>query len=144
MVATLLAACANEDITQQDNEKKNEAPKGGVVFATNDTKISAKRWFIDDKAFTDAKTRTDIKHIPGNGADVYWTSDDFIWVKKQDGTWVQSTSTTLHDGGASAEFTLPGNKSDYADGKNEIRSSQHPRRRWYTCQSKSYYAQRLL
>ena len=116
MMVTLLAACNNEEITQQDKEKKIDAPKGGVVFATNDTKISAKRWFIDDKAFTDAKTRTDIKHIPGNGADAYWTSDDFIWVKKQDGTWAQSTSTTLHDGGASAEFTLPGNKSDYADG----------------------------
>ena len=116
MMATLLAACNNEEITQQDKEKKIDAPKGGVVFATNDTKISAKRWFIDDKAFTDAKTRTDIKHIPGNGADVYWTSDDFIWVKKQDGTWAKSTAITLHDGGASAEFTLPGSKSDYANG----------------------------
>ena len=87
MVAALLAACANEDIAQQDNEKKNEAPKGGVVFATNDTKISAKRRFIDDEAFADAKTRTDIKHTPNNGGDAYWTSDDFIWVKKQDGTW---------------------------------------------------------
>ena len=56
MMATLLAACNNEEITQQDKEKKIDAPKGGVVFATNDTKISAKRWFIDDKAFTDAKT----------------------------------------------------------------------------------------
>ena len=116
MMVTLLAACNNEEITQQDKEKKIDAPKGGVVFATNDTKVSAKRWFIDDKAFTDAKTRTDIKHIPGNGADAYWTSDDFIWVKKQDGTWAKSTAITLHDGGASAEFTLPGSKSDYANG----------------------------
>ena len=116
MMVTLLAACNNEEITQQDKEKKIDTPKGGVVFATNDTKISAKRWFIDDKAFTDAKTRTDIKHIPGNGADAYWTSDDFIWVKKQDGTWAKSTAITLHDGGASAEFTLPGSKSDYANG----------------------------
>ena len=116
MVAALLAACANEDITQQDNEKKNEAPKGGVVFATNDTKISAKRRFIDEDEFAGAKTRTDIKHTPGNGADAYWTSDDYIWVKKQDGIWAKSTAITLHDGGASAEFTLPGNKTDYADG----------------------------
>ena len=116
MMVTLLAACNNEEITQLDKEKKIDAPKGGVVFATNDTKISAKRWFIDDKAFTDAKTRTDIKHIPGNGADAYWTSDDFIWVKKQDGTWAKSTAIILHDGGASAEFTLPGSKSDYANG----------------------------
>ena len=116
MVAVLLAACANEDITQQDNEKKNEAPKGGVVFATNDTKISAKRWFIDEDEFAGAKTRTNIKHTPGQGAEAYWTSDDFIWVKKQDGTWAKSTAITLHDGGTSAEFTLPGNKTDYADG----------------------------
>ena len=117
MVAILFAACANEDIAQ-DKKKENgtEAPKGGVVFATNDTKISAKRRFIDEDEFAGAKTRTNIKHTPDKGADAYWTSDDFIWVKKQDGTWVKSTGTTLHDGGASAEFTLPGNKTDYANG----------------------------
>ena len=117
MMAVLLAACASEDIAQ-DKKKENgtEAPKGGVVFATNDTKISAKRRFIDEDEFAGAKTRTNIKHTPGNGADAYWTSDDFIWVKDKNGTWQKSTSITLHDGGASAEFTLPGNKSDYADG----------------------------
>ncbi|EHO74389.1 hypothetical protein HMPREF9944_00140 [Segatella maculosa OT 289] len=117
MVAILFAACANEDIAQ-DKKKENgtEAPKGSVVFATNDTKISAKRRFIDEDEFAGAKTRTNIKHTPDKGADAYWTSDDFIWVKKQDGTWVKSTGTTLHDGGASAEFTLPGNKTDYANG----------------------------
>ena len=117
MVATLFVACANEDIAQ-DKKKENgtEAPKGGVVFATNDTKISAKRRFIDEDEFAGAKTRTNIKHTPGQGAEAYWTSDDFIWVKDKNGTWQKSTGTTLHDGGASAEFTLPGNKTDYADG----------------------------
>ena len=117
MMAVLLAACASEDIAQ-DKKKENgtEAPKGGVVFATNDTKISAKRRFIDEDEFAGAKTRTDIKHTPGQGAEAYWTSDDFIWVKDKNGTWQKSTGTTLHDGGASAEFTLPGNKTDYADG----------------------------
>ena len=117
IVATLFAACANEDIAQ-DKKKENgtEAPKGGVVFATNDTKISAKRRFIDEDEFAGAKTRTNIKHTPGQGADAYWTSDDFIWVKDKNGTWQKSTGTTLHDGGTSAEFTLPGNKTDYADG----------------------------
>ena len=117
MVAALFAACANEDIAQ-DKKKENgtEAPKGGVVFATNDTKISAKRRFIDEDEFARVKTRTNIKHTPGQGAEAYWTSDDFIWVKKQDGTWAKSTAITLHDGGASAEFTLPGSKTDYADG----------------------------
>ena len=117
MMAVLLAACASEDIAQ-DKKKENgtEAPKGGVVFATNDTKISAKRRFIDEDEFAGAKTRTNIKHTPGNGADAYWTSDDFIWVKDKNGTWQKSTGTTLHDGGTSAEFTLPGSMADYDDG----------------------------
>lgn len=118
MVAALFAACANEDITQ-DKKKENgtEAPKGCVIFAANGPKTSAKRLSIgDEDEFAGAKTRTNIKHTVGQGADAYWTSDDFIWVKKQDGTWAKSTAITLHDGGASAEFTLPGSKSDYADG----------------------------
>ena len=118
MVATLFAACASEDIAQ-DKKKENEteAPKGGVIFAANGPKTSAKRLSIDGEEETaDAKTRTNIKHTPGNGADAYWTSDDFIWVKDKNGNWQQSTAITLNDGGASAEFTLPGSMSDYADG----------------------------
>lgn len=118
MVAALFVACANEEIAQ-DKKKENgtEAPKGGVIFTANGPKASAKRLSIGGEEETAAaKTRTDIKHTPGNGADAYWTSDDFIWVKDKNGTWQKSTSTTLHDGGASAEFTLPGSKSDYADG----------------------------
>ena len=126
MVATLFVACANEEIAQ-DKKKENgtEAPKGGVVFATNDTKISAKRRFIDEDEFAGAKTRTNIKHTPGNGADAYWTSDDFIWVKNKYGAWNKSTAITLHDGGASAEFTLPGSKADYTDGC-EVRYTGDP------------------
>ena len=117
IVATLFVACASEDIAQ-DKKKENgtEAPKGGVVFATNDTKISAKRRFIDEDEFAGAKTRTSITHTPGGGADAYWTSSDNIWVKDKNGNWQQSIGIELHDGGASAEFTLPGSKSDYADG----------------------------
>ena len=117
MVATLFAACASEDIAQ-DKKKENgtEAPKGGVIFSTNDTKISAKRRFIDEDEFAGAKTRTLITHTPNNGADAVWTSTDAIWVKAVDGTWKRSTAITLHDGGTSAEFTLPGSKTDYADG----------------------------
>ena len=118
MVAALFAACASEDITQ-DKKKENgtEAPKGGVIFAANGPKTSAKRLSTgDEDEFAGAKTRTNIKHTPGQGADAYWTSDDFIWVKDKNGTWQKSTGTTLHDGGASAEFTLPGSKTDYADG----------------------------
>jgi len=118
MMAVLLAACANEDVAQ-DKKKENgtEAPKGGVIFAANGPKASAKRLSIDGEEETaGAKTRTYLKHTPGQGADAYWKSDDFIWVKDKNGTWQKSTAITLHDGGASAEFTLPGNKTDYADG----------------------------
>ena len=118
MVVALFAACANEDVAQ-DKKKENEteAPKGGVIFAANGPKTSAKRLSIgDEDEFAGAKTRTNITHTPGNGADAYWTSDDFIWVQKHDGTWVKSTGTTLHDGGTSAEFTLPGSMADYDDG----------------------------
>ena len=118
MVATLFAACTSEDIAQ-DKKKENEteAPKGGVIFAANGPKTSAKRLSIEGEEETaDAKTRTNIKHTMGNGADAYWTSGDFIWVKDKNGNWQSSTATTLHDGGASAEFTLPGSMSDYADG----------------------------
>ena len=118
MVVTLFAACANEDVAQ-DKKKENEteAPKGGVVFAANGPKTSAKRLLIgDEDEFADAKTRTNIKHTPGNGADAYWTSDDFIYVKDKNGIFQWSTHTELHDGGASAEFTLPGSMADYTDG----------------------------
>ena len=118
MVAALFAACASEDIAQ-DKKKENgtEAPKGGVIFAANGPKASAKRLSIDGEEETaSAKTRTNIKHTVGQGADAYWTSDDFIWVKDRNGTWQKSLGTTLHDGGTSAEFTLPGSKTDYADG----------------------------
>lgn len=118
MVAALFAACASEDIAQ-DKKKENgtEAPKGGVIFAANGPKVSAKRLAIDgEDEFAGAKTRTSITHTPGSGADAYWTSSDNIWVKDKNGTWQQSIGIELHDGGASAEFTLPGSKADYADG----------------------------
>ena len=118
MVATLFAACANEDVAQ-DKKKENgtEAPKGGVIFAATGPKTSAKRLSIgDEDEFAGAKTRTNLKHTPGNGADAYWTSGDFIWVWDKNGMFQSSTHTEIHDGGASAEFTLPGSMSDYADG----------------------------
>ena len=118
MMAVLLVACANEDIAQ-DKKKENEteAPKGGVIFAANGPKTSAKRLSIyGEDEFAGAKTRTNIKHTAGQGADAYWTSDDFIYVKDKNGNFQWSTHTELHDGGASAEFTLPGSIADYTDG----------------------------
>ena len=126
MVVTLFAACVNEDVAQ-DKKKENgtEAPKGGVIFAANGPKASAKRLSIDGEEETaDAKTRTILKHTPGQGADAYWKWDDFIWVKDKNGTWQKSMAIELHDGGSSAEFTLPGSKSDYTDGC-EVRYTGH-------------------
>jgi len=115
MAAALFAACANEDITQPD--KENEALKGSVIFTTNGPKISAKRLSIDgEEEFVGAKTRTTITHTPGQGADVYWTNDDFIWVLNRNNQWKKSRNIILHDGGASAEFRLRGSASDYKDG----------------------------
>ena len=116
MAVGLFAACASEDIAQ-DKKKENgtEAPKGGVIFSTGEPKNNAKHRLAGD-AEVFAKTRTSITHTPGGGADAYWTSSDNIWVKDKNGTWQQSIGIELHDGGASAEFTLPGNKEDYADG----------------------------
>ena len=118
MMAVLLAACASEDVAQnKKKENGTEAPKGGVIFAANGPKISAKRLSIDgEDEFAGAKTRTNIKHTAGQGADAYWTSGDFIYVKDKNGNFQQSTHTELHDGGASAEFTLPGSMADYTDG----------------------------
>ena len=118
MAAVMFAACASEDSVQnkeKSTEKGTEAPKGGVIFATGEPKNNAKHRFAGN-AEEFAKTRTSITHTPGQGADAYWTSDDFIWVKDKNGTWQKSTAIELHDGGASAEFTLPGNREDYADG----------------------------
>ena len=133
MVAALFAACASEDVAQ-DKKKENgtEAPKGGVIFAANGPKASAKRLSIDGEEETaGAKTRTILKHTPGQGADAYWKWDDFIWVKDKNGTWQKSTHIELHDGGASAEFTLPGSKSDYTDGC-EVRYTGHGSSAFYS------------
>ena len=116
MAAGMFAACASEDsVLGKDKEKGTDAPKGGVIFSTGEPKNNAKHRLAGD-AEVFAKTRTSITHTPGGGADAYWTNNDNIWVKDKNGNWQQSIGIIIHDGGASAEFTLPGNKADYADG----------------------------
>ena len=116
LATAILAACSSESIVES-NEKKNEkeTPQAGVIFTTDVPKTEAKRETLSDED-GNAQTRTSITHTPGQGADASWTSDDFIWVKNKNGEWKQSTSITLHHGGRRADFTLPGNASDYGDG----------------------------
>jgi len=109
MAAGLFAACASEDTAQDKEkgaEKGTEAPKG-ITFTINEPKVSAKARATAFDAEADAATRATIKHTPGQGADVYWTSGDFIWVQDHNGTWHMSTAIQVNDGGASATFTLP-------------------------------------
>ena len=112
----LFSACTGDDLAATDKEKAKETPQG-VKFTTSETKVSAKlRVAVNEDGTANAKTRTIIKHVPGQGADAFWAAGDKIWVQDKNGTWQQSTHTELHDNGASAEFTLPGTMADYADG----------------------------
>lgn len=118
VTVALLTGCTSDDIVQEkDKEKGAETPKG-ITFTINEPKICAKArvaLFADDEeGGADAKTRTIIKHTPGQGADVYWSNNDYIYVQDHSGTWQKSTAIQLNDGGASATFTLP--NATYDDG----------------------------
>ena len=119
LVVGLFSACSSEDLVKDDTESKLATEVKGVTFTTNVSKIEMKsRAVVNDegKAIRQASTRTSIKHEVGKGADVFWEADDYIWVYDKDGTWQKSIATTLHDGGRSADFTLPGTPADYEDG----------------------------
>ena len=115
----LLSACTSNEVAENNQEKKKEVPQG-VTFTINEPRINAKARRIvlsgDEERVAIEKTRTSIKHIPGMGAEAYWSEGDQIWVEDKNGDWQRSINTELHDGGASAEFTLPGTQSDYNEG----------------------------
>lgn len=116
VAAGIFAACTSEDVAQdkaEDKENETVTPKG-IMFTINEPKVGAKARVIDFETGANAKTRTIIKHTPGNGADAYWTSTDYIFVQDHGGTWRKSTAIQLNDGGASATFTLPA--ATYDDG----------------------------
>ena len=82
--ASLLFAtsCANDDVAQEDKQKKDNIPAGTTVFTGT--------------SLPDATTRTAIlNHAKGTGASVNWSSTDKIWVKDDGGTWQQSTATII-------------------------------------------------
>ena len=76
------ASCANDDVAQEDKQKKDNIPAGTTVFTGT--------------SLPDATTRTAIlNHAKGTGASVNWSSTDKIWVKDDGGTWQQSTATII-------------------------------------------------
>jgi len=97
-VAVLFAAsCANDDVAQDEKQKKDNIPAGTTVFTgTSQPEIT---------------TRTAIlNHTKGAGASVNWSSTDKIWVKDDGGTWQQSGAVTFRSATdkASGKFVLSG------------------------------------
>ena len=98
-VAILLfaASCANDDVAQEEKQKKDNTPAGTTVFTGT--------------SLPDATTRTVIlNHTKGAGASVNWSSTDKIWVKDDGGNWQQSTTTTIPSSAnpSFAKFALSG------------------------------------
>ena len=76
------ASCANDNVTQDEKQKKDNIPAGATVFTGTSQ--------------PEATTRTAIlNHTKGAGASVNWSSTDKIWVKDDAGTWQQSTTTII-------------------------------------------------
>ena len=82
--AALLFAtsCANDDVAQNEKQKKDNIPAGTTVFTGTSQ--------------TEATTRTAIlNHTKGSDASVNWSSTDKIWVKDDGGNWQQSGAVTF-------------------------------------------------
>ena len=76
------ASCANDNVTQDEKQNKDNIPAGTTVFTGTSQ--------------AEATTRTAIlNHTKGAGASVNWSSTDKIWVKDDAGTWQQSTTTII-------------------------------------------------
>ena len=76
------ASCANDNVTQDEKQNKDNIPAGATVFTGT--------------SLPEATTRTAIlNHTKGAGASVNWSSTDKIWVKDDGGTWQQSTTTII-------------------------------------------------
>ena len=91
------ASCANDDVTQDKKQNKDNMPAGTTVFTGTSQ--------------PDETTRTAIlNHTKGAGASVNWSSTDKIWVKDDAGTWQQSAAVYLPSALDKAEgaFALSG------------------------------------
>ena len=76
------ASCVNDDVAQENKQKKDNIPAGTTVFTgTSQTEVT---------------TRTAIlNHTKGSDASVNWSSTDQIWVKDDGGNWQQSGAVTF-------------------------------------------------
>ena len=91
------ASCANDDVTQDKKQNKDNMPAGTTVFTGTSQ--------------PDETTRTAIlNHTKGAGASVNWSSTDKIWVKDDGGNWQQSTTTIIPSAAnpSFAKFALSG------------------------------------
>ena len=76
------ASCANDNVTQDEKQNKDNIPAGATVFTGTSQ--------------PEATTRTTIlNHTKGAGASVNWSSTDKIWVKDDGGNWQQSTTAII-------------------------------------------------
>ena len=76
------ASCVNDDVAQENKQKKDNIPAGTTVFTGTSQ--------------TEATTRTAIlNHTKGSGAFVNWSSTDQIWVKDDGGIWQESGAVTF-------------------------------------------------
>ena len=91
------ASCANDNVTQDEKQNKDNIPAGATVFT--------------GASQPEATVRTAIlNHTKSAGASVNWSSTDKIWVKDDGGNWQQSTTTIIPSAAnpSYAKFALSG------------------------------------
>nr|WP_314517019.1 hypothetical protein [uncultured Prevotella sp.] len=76
------ASCANDDVAQENKQKKDNTPAGATVFTGTSQPETTTRTAI-------------LNHTKGAGASVNWSSTDKIWVKDDGGHWQQSGAVTF-------------------------------------------------
>ena len=76
------ASCANDDVAQDEKQKKDNIPAGATVFTGTSQPETTTRTAI-------------LNHTKGAGASVNWSGTDKIWVKDDGGTWQQSGTVTF-------------------------------------------------
>ena len=91
------ASCANDDVAQDEKQKKDNIPAGTTVFTGTSQPKTTTRTVI-------------LNHTKGAGASVNWNSTDKIWVKDDGGTWRQSGAVTFRSATdkTNGEFVLSG------------------------------------
>ena len=91
------ASCANDDVAQDERQKKDNIPAGTTVFTGTSQPETTTRTAI-------------LNHTKGAGASVNWSSTDQIWVKDDGGSWQQSGVVTFPSSADKAKgmFALSG------------------------------------